>query len=171
MAASLAEICAVFPVPGGQYDWTFLLAPPRIASGLSFYVGWMACAAWVALVATGSSLGAQFIIGLISLWHEVGSCSSLGRQRLNLCEKNYVSHPYQTFLIYLAFTIGAFLLNTFGVRLLPLVDRVAFFWSLAGIVIVIITVLATASPNYEPRSFVFGHWNNEVGCSQTLPSF
>lgn len=43
---------------------------------------------------------------------------------------------WQTFLIYLAFTIGAFLLNVFAVRLLPLVDRTAFYWSMSGIVVV-----------------------------------
>ena len=63
MCASLAEVCHVYPVPGGQYDWTYMLAPRKYAVGLSYFVGWMACAAWVSLVATGSSLFANFIIG------------------------------------------------------------------------------------------------------------
>lgn len=75
---------------------------------------------------------------------------------ISLLHPNYTEHPYHIFLIYLAFTIGAWLLNTFAVRLLPLVDRTALFWSLTGIVVVSITVLACASPNYQKASFVFG---------------
>ena len=164
MAGSLAEMCHVWPtnfrsvnqleqtalayklLSGGQYDWTYMLSPPRRAKGLSYFVGWMACAAWTSLVATGSSLGANFIIGIISLLHP-----------------NYVSQRWHIFLIYVVFTVGAFLLNTFAVRLLPLVDRTAFFWSLTGIVVVIITLLATASGEYQPASFVFGRFINETG--------
>jgi len=146
MCASLAEICHVYPVPGGQYDWTYMLSPKKYAVGLSYFVGWMASAAWVSLVATGSSLGANFVVGIISLWSE-----------------NYVAQRYQIFLIYVGFTIGAFLLNAFAVRLLPLVDKAAFYWSLAGIVVVIITVLAVSSPNYESAEFVFTRWVNETG--------
>jgi hypothetical protein len=48
----------------------------------------------------------------------------------------FEAQPYQTFLIYLGFTIGAFLLNTFAVRLLPMVDRTAFWWALGGALVV-----------------------------------
>lgn len=82
---------------------------------------------------------------------------------ISLLHPNFESKPYQTFVIYTAFTIGAYLLNTFAVRLLPLVDRTAFFWSLAGIVVVSIVLLATASPEYQPASFVFGEFINETG--------
>ena len=52
-------------------------------------------------------------------------------------------------LRYLVYTIGAFLLNCFAVRLLPLIDKGALMWSLAGFGVISITLLATASPNYE----------------------
>lgn len=54
-------------------------------------------------------------------------------------------------------------MNAFAVRLLPLVDRAALFWSLVGVVVVMITLLATATPDYQPARFVFGHWINETG--------
>ena len=50
---------------------------------------------------------------------------------------------------YLVYTVGAFLLNCFAVRLLPLVDRTALMWSLLGFGVISITLLVTASPNYE----------------------
>ena len=98
------------------------------------------------MTATGSSLGANLTIGLISIWNE-----------------NYEAKPFHTFLVYLAFTIGAFCLNTFAVRALPYVDRVALFWSLTGIVTVIIVVLSTAKGEYETGKFVFTTFVNETG--------
>lgn len=119
MALSLAEVAHVYPTTGGQYDWTYALAPVEYRNGLAYFVGWMSTAGWISLVATGSSLGANFITGIISLWSD-----------------SFEAKPYQTFLLYLAFTIGAWALNTFAVRLLPAIDRTAFLWSLTGIVVV-----------------------------------
>ncbi|RSH85658.1 hypothetical protein EHS25_003798 [Saitozyma podzolica] len=146
MALSLAEVCHVYPTTGGQYDWTYFLAPPGSKRSLSFFVGWMASAGWIALVATGSSLGSTFVTNIISLWSE-----------------NYTAERWQTFLIYFGFTIGALLLNLFAVRLLPLVDRAGFYWSLAGILIVTITLLARSSGNYQPAQNVFAEFVNETG--------
>ncbi|KAK8847719.1 hypothetical protein IAR55_005578 [Kwoniella newhampshirensis] len=146
MCATLAEICHVYPSLGGQYDWAYLLAPPAYRRGLAWIAGWMTAAGWVSVTATGSSLGASFVIGLISIWNE-----------------NYVTKPYHTFLVYLAFTVGAFLLNTFAVRALPMVDRIALFWSLTGIVTVIIVVLSTSKGDYETGRFVFTTFVNETG--------
>jgi choline transport protein len=164
MCITLAEICHVYPSMGGQYDWAYILAPEGYRRGLAWIAGWMTAvswtgrlvvlssiptckqAGWVSVTATGSSLGASFVIGLVSLWNE-----------------NYEPKPFHTFLVYLAFTIGAFLLNTFAVRALPFVDRMALFWSLAGIVTVIIVVLTTAKGSYEPGKFVFTTFVNETG--------
>jgi hypothetical protein len=51
--------------------------------------------------------------------------------------------------------MGAFLLNCFAVRLLPLVDRTALLWSLLGFGVISITLLATASPHYEVKVHIF----------------
>ena len=56
---------------------------------------------------------------LISLWHE-----------------NYAPQRWHTFLVYLGFTIGAFILNQYFVKILPFIEHSAFIWSLSGIVIV-----------------------------------
>ena len=57
----------------------------------------------------------------------------------------------------------AFCLNAFGNRLLPWVTKVAFTWSITGFVIISITVLACASPNYSSGSFVFRDFINQSG--------
>lgn len=63
VALSLAEICHVLPLSGAQYDWAYVLAPKNMKKGLSFFVGWMACAAWVALFAAGASLTQSLLTG------------------------------------------------------------------------------------------------------------
>lgn len=59
--------------------------------------------------------------------------------------------------------IYATILNIFGLRLLPLVNKTAIVWSLAGAVVIVITCLATASPNFQSGSFVFGTYINDSG--------
>ena len=40
VAYSMAEICSAYPVAGGQYSWVAVLAPPRVARGMSWITGW-----------------------------------------------------------------------------------------------------------------------------------
>jgi amino acid transporter len=54
-------------------------------------------------------------------------------------------------------------LNIWGLRLLPLVNKTAIIWSLTGAVVIIITCLATASPNFQSGKFVFGTYINDSG--------
>lgn len=50
VAYSLAEMCSAYPVSGGQYSWVALLAPPKIARGLSWVTGWFMITGIVAMV-------------------------------------------------------------------------------------------------------------------------
>lgn len=40
VAYSMAEMCSAYPVAGGQYSWVFILAPKKLARGLSYVCGW-----------------------------------------------------------------------------------------------------------------------------------
>jgi choline transport protein len=75
----------------------------------------------------------------------------------------FTPHPWQQFLLYLAYTLIAFLINAFATRLLPYVTQTAFIWSIVGFVVISITLLACASPTYQPASFVYGDFINETG--------
>ncbi|TXT15586.1 hypothetical protein VHUM_00089 [Vanrija humicola] len=146
MALSLAEICHVLPLSGGQYDWTYVLAPQGKKNGLSFFVGWMSASGWTALTATNSFLSAQFVTGLVALWHPT-----------------FEVEAWQTLLIYLAFLGGAYLLNTFCVRALPFMDNFAGFWSMGGIVVVAVVILACSSGKFNDPKDVFATFTNETG--------
>ncbi|XWX00452.1 hypothetical protein V2A60_008472 [Cordyceps javanica] len=93
--------------------------------------------AQVALVATNALLSSQLIEYEVTNW--------------------------QQFLIYIGFTLVAFLLNAFLNSVLPRIYKGALFWSLGGFAIVSITALICASPNYNSGRFVFTEFINRTG--------
>lgn len=40
VALSMAEMCARWPLAGGQYSWVALMAPSRISRQMSYITGW-----------------------------------------------------------------------------------------------------------------------------------
>lgn len=76
---------------------------------------------------------------------------------------NFEPQRWQQFLIYIAYTLAALAINTFLNRILPIITQAAFIWSVAGFAIISITVLACASPRYQPAEFVYGGFINDVG--------
>ncbi|CAG8933562.1 unnamed protein product [Penicillium salamii] len=146
IACSLAEFLSAYPTAGGQYHWVAAIAWPRTVPILSWITGWINVAGWVALVATNSLLSSQLIVGVISVLHE-----------------SYVPQRWHQFLIYIGLTLGSFIINAFMNSILPIIYRGAFMWSIGGFVVVSITVLACASPNYNSAYFVFCNFINTTG--------
>jgi amino acid transporter len=145
-AASLAEFLSAYPTAGGQYHWAAIVSWKRWSRGISYVTGWINVSGWVALSATGGLLGSTFIMNIIQLLHP-----------------DFEPKPWHQFLIYIAFALIALVINAFLTRILPLFTKAAFFWSVAGFVIISITVLACASPDYQSGEFVYGNFINEVG--------
>lgn len=98
------------------------------------------------MTTAGGLLSSQVISGLIALFHPGTSLK-----------------PWQQYLIYAAVTLISFVINAFMNRLLPYVNRMAFYWSVSGFVIICITALACASPNYASAEYVFTDFINETG--------
>ncbi|WFD28456.1 hypothetical protein MNAN1_003467 [Malassezia nana] len=76
---------------------------------------------------------------------------------------DYESKRWHVFLLYLAFSTGGFFLNVFANRILPLVSKAAFYWSMAGFVITSITILACAAPDFATGDYVYGDFENLTG--------
>ncbi|KAJ5504996.1 Amino acid/polyamine transporter I [Penicillium fimorum] len=145
IACSLAEFLSAYPTAGGQYHWVAVAWPSSVPI-LSWVTGWINVAGWIALVATNSLLSSQLIVGCISVFHE-----------------SYVPERWHQFLIYIGLTVGSFVINAFMNSILPVIYRGAFMWSIGGFVIVSITCLACASPNYNSAYFVFCDFVNTTG--------
>lgn len=147
LAASLGEFLSAYPTAAGQYHWVAVVSPAWARRGCAWFTGWINLGGWVALTATGGLLGSQLIIGVISL----------------MLGDAYESKPWHQFLIYIGYTLFAFFVNAFANRLLPLVNQAALWWSLVGFVVICITVLACASPEYADARYVFGGFYNGTG--------
>jgi choline transport protein len=146
LAASLAEFLSAYPTAGGQYHWVAVIAWKSWVPILSWITGWINVAGWVALVASGGLLGSQLIVGVITFM-----------------EPDYTAKPWHQFLIYIGYNLVAFLVNAFMTLALPIITKGAFMWSIAGFVIISITVLACASPKYSSGDVVFREFINETG--------
>ncbi|TWU75934.1 hypothetical protein ED733_006329 [Metarhizium rileyi] len=145
IAASLAEFLSAYPTAGGQYHWV-AVSWPRWVPILSWITGWINVAGWIALVATNALLSSQLIVGIISALHPA-----------------YDAQRWHQFLIYIGLTLLSFVINASMNSLLPLIYHGAFVWSIGGFVIMSVTVLACASPDFNSAYFVFCDFINQTG--------
>ena len=146
LAASLAEFLSAYPTAGGQYHWVAVISWKPWVPILSWTTGWINVSGWIALVASGGLLGSQLVVGIIGFM-----------------SPTYSPQRWHQFLIYVGYNIAAFCVNAFLNRLIPWVTKGAFVWSITGFVIISITVLACASPNYSSGDFVYREFINQTG--------
>ncbi len=146
LSASLAEFLSAFPTAGGQYHWAAIVAWPKASRALSYTTGWINVCGWVALSATGPLLGSTFVVNVINLFHP-----------------DYKYQAWHQFLIYIGFATIALVINAFLTRMLPMFTQAAFFWSITGFVVIVITILACKAPSFQTGKFVYGEFINNVG--------
>ena len=141
IAASLAEICAVYPTAGGVYYWSAMLSTRKWAPIMSFIDGWLTLVGnWTVTLSINFS-GGQLILSAISLWNE-----------------DYVPTPYQTILMFWAVMLVCALVNIFASRYLDLINKVCIYWTAGSVVIILITLL-TMADDRRSGEFVFGHYD------------
>ena len=141
IAASLAEICAVYPTAGGVYYWSAMMSTKKYAPIASWITGWLNLVGnWTVTLSINFS-GAQLILSAISLYHE-----------------DFVANAWQTVLMFWAWTLVCFTVNAFGSRYLDIINKVCIYWTAASVVIIMI-VLLSMSDNYRSGEYVFTHYD------------
>jgi amino acid permease (GABA permease) len=141
IAASLAEICAVYPTAGGVYYWSAMLATRKYAPVASWVTGWLTLVGnWTVTLSINFG-GAQLILSALSLWKE-----------------DFVANAYQTVLMFWAVMIVCMLVNIFGAKYLDLINKICIYWTAASVVIILVTVLSMAKKR-RSGAFVFGHFD------------
>ncbi|KAF7561257.1 hypothetical protein G7046_g2863 [Stylonectria norvegica] len=144
IAASLAEICAVYPSAGGVYYWSAILCTPKYAPVVSFIDGWMTLVGnWTITLSINFS-GAQLILSAITIFRE-----------------DFVPNTWQTVLCFWAVMLVCVLVNAFGSRYLDLINKVCIYWTAASVLIIMITLL-TMSDNKRSAAFVFSHYDTSA---------
>lgn len=143
IAASLAEICAVYPTAGGVYYWSAMLATRKYAPITSWVTGWLTLVGnWTVTLSINFS-GAQLILSAISLWNE-----------------DFLASAWQTVLMFWAVMLIAFTVNVFGVKYnyLDMLNKACIYWTGASVIIIMVTILVM-SPSKRSGEFVFAHFD------------
>lgn len=141
IAASLAEICSVYPTAGGVYYWSALLSEPKWAPIASWTTGWLTLVGnWTVTLSINFG-GAQLILSAISLWDE-----------------DFVANEWQTILAFWATMLVCYLINVFCSKWLDQINTLCIYWTGASIVIFLVVLLAM-SPTKRSGEFVFAHYD------------
>lgn len=140
-AASLAEICAVYPTAGGPYFWSAMVSNHKHAALASWVTGWLNLVGNFLTTTSINFGGAQVVLAAATLWHE-----------------DYVPTAWHTILTFCAFTLLAASVNIFGVRYLNAINVAAMCWISVSIV-VLMTVLLGMAKDQRTAGFVFTNYN------------
>ena len=140
---SLAELAARYPTAGGQYHWTWLLAPERIKRGASYSTGMINIFAWLAISASVCVIIPTIILGLASYWNP-----------------SFVPQKWQSFLIYQASNLFILGYNIAILRRAAWTHDVGMIFSLLCFFTFFIACLAIASPKL-PSAYVWTNFVNQ----------
>src|SRR3982751_1218024 len=132
---AMAEVCSSFPTAGGLYYWSAKLAKKN-AAAWSWFTGWFNFLGQVAVTA-GIDFGAAFFLNAF----------------LDL-QFGFDTRPRHTIVVFGAILLVHGLLNTFGVRVVAILNNVSVWWHIVG-VLVIVAVLAIFPGKHQSAGFVF----------------
>src|SRR5438309_2349456 len=116
---AMAEVCSSYPTAGGLYYWAAKLGGKNSAAW-SWFTGWFNLLGQVAVTA-GIDFGGAFFM------------SALFNQLFN-----YTLDPPHIIAVYAVILFLHGLLNTFGVRLVAILNDISVWWHLVGVVIIVV---------------------------------
>ncbi|MGW3964703.1 amino acid permease [Amycolatopsis sp. NPDC005003] len=147
----MAEVCSSYPTAGGLYYWAAKLAPKN-GPAWSWFTGWFNLIGQIAVTA-GIDFGAALFLNAF----------------LDL-QFGFEATPGHTILLLVIILVVHGLLNTFGVRLVAILNNVSVWWHVLG-VLVIVGVLAIVPDKHQDASFVFGSFVNQTGWGSSIYVF
>jgi amino acid permease (GABA permease) len=149
---AMAEVCSSMPTAGGLYYWSAKLGGKN-GPAWSWFTGWFNLLGQIGITAGidfGLALFASALLNLI--WgYPLAAFSFLpGIARLPIV------------FIYLVVLFIHGLLNTFGVRIVALLNDISVWWHLVGVVI-IVGALFLIPTHHQSLQFVFTDFENATG--------
>ncbi|KAF2009008.1 amino acid transporter [Aaosphaeria arxii CBS 175.79] len=146
VAASLGEITSVYPTSGGVYYQTFMLAPASYRRIISWICGWAFVVGNITI-----TLAVNFATALF-----LGACLNVfGDPEVGI----FAAEPYQVYLIFLGITLLTNAISALGNKWLPWLDTFAIFWTFAGLICIIVCILAIAKNGRHDAAYVFGEFD------------
>jgi len=153
VALGMAEVASSYPTAGGLYYWAAKLADEAGANGArwSWFVGWFNLIGQVAVTA-----GIDFGLSLFT------------QAFLNYLFGYPLDPPYLILVYGIVLTIHA-LLNTFGIRIVALLNDLSVWWHLVGVAaIVLVTVVLNQHTRTDIGS-VFTTFVDRTGSTPEAP--
>jgi amino acid permease (GABA permease) len=141
---AMAEICSAYPTSAGLYYWAHRLAPSRSAAAWAWFAGWFNVLGQVAVTAGIDFGAASFLNAYLDL------------------QFGFSSTPGHTIVLFAAILVLHGLLNTFGVRIVALLNDISVWWHVLGVGL-IVGALAFVPDRHQSTSFVFTHFVNNTG--------
>ncbi|KAK4152280.1 amino acid/polyamine transporter I [Chaetomidium leptoderma] len=151
VAASLGEITSVYPTAGGVYYQTFMLAPSSFRRVAAYICGWSYVVGNITITLAVQFGTTLFFVACVNVFESEPGVGVWGAE------------TYQVFLTFLAITLLCNAISAFGNRWLHLLDTFAIFWTFAGLLAILITILAVAKEGRNSASFALGGFEPTSG--------
>ncbi|KAI1113251.1 amino acid permease [Nemania sp. NC0429] len=151
VAYSLGEITSVYPTAGGVYYQAFMLAPPSYRRLSAWICGWLYVVGNITITLSVNFATALFVVGCVNVFEKSEGVGVLE------------GSAYQVFLIFLGLTLLCNLVCALCNNWLPILDTFAIFWTFAGVLAILITILVIAKNGRREASYVFGHFETNSG--------
>jgi amino acid transporter len=123
VALAMAEVCSSFPTAGGLYYWSAKLAPGKSGPAWSWMTGWFNLLGQFAITAGIDFGAAAFIAAFLHIAFNI----EVTRLILIGC--------------YTGVLAAHGLLNTFGIKLVALLNDVSVWWHMLGVAIIVVAVI------------------------------
>ncbi|PSN74852.1 amino acid transporter [Corynespora cassiicola Philippines] len=143
VAISLGEITSVFPTSGGVYYQTFMLAAPSYRLIMSWICGWAFVVGNITITLAVNFGTTTFLVACINVFASSEESPVIAGE------------PYQIYLIFLGLTLLTHAVSAFGNKWLPYLDTFAIFWTFAGLIAIVVCVLAIAKNGRHSATYVF----------------
>jgi amino acid transporter len=155
VALGMAEVASSYPTAGGLYYWAAKLAPESGGNpaAWSWFVGWFNLVGQVAVTA-GIDFGLAFFINAF----------------LNLTVGLPTTPPYTIAIYGIVLVIHA-LLNTFGIRIVTILNDVSVWWHIVGVAAIVVVTVVLNQHQRTDLGTVFSTFVNNTGSGGDNPQW
>jgi amino acid transporter len=155
VALGMAEVASSYPTAGGLYYWAAKLAPESGANpaAWSWFVGWFNFVGQVAVTA-GIDFGLAFFINAF----------------LNLMWGVSTAPPVTILILAIVLFIHG-LLNTFGIRLVALLNQVSVWWHVVGVAAIVLVTVVFNQHSRTDLGTVFSTFVDGTGSGGDNPAW
>ncbi|KAJ7719466.1 amino acid/polyamine transporter I [Mycena olivaceomarginata] len=148
VALAMAELGSAAPTAGGLYYWTFKFSSPKYRRLMSWLIGYVNTAAYIAGMAGGDW-------GIAT---QIMAAANIGS------DGQFVATNAQVYGVFCAILVSHAIMGSLATKVIARLQHFYIFLNIAVFLVVIITLpAATPKELHNSASFAFGHFENTSG--------